>query len=75
MKEDPIVSVAMYQFIVDYKSSHDGNSPTYREIQDGLGVNSLNTVHMYIHGMIDAGLLTIINRKMCVRDGAWTLEG
>ena len=73
-EKSTLVSVAMYEFIVEYKTEHDGNSPTYREILDGMGIYSLNTVHMYIHGMIDAGLLEVIDRKLCVKGGAWNLE-
>jgi len=35
---------AIYQFIVDYKCSHDGNSPTIREIANGCGIPSTSHI-------------------------------
>jgi hypothetical protein len=71
MSAGPKISMVMYEFIVEYKHSHDGNSPTYQEIADGLGVKSLNTIFAYIHGMVDAGILIIKDRKLCTTDGWW----
>ena len=63
--------MVMYEFIIKYKTSHDGNSPTYQEIADGLGIKSLNTIYEYVHGMVNAGMLEFRDRKLCTVDGWW----
>lgn len=44
-------------FVIDYKLSHDGNSPTIREICDGLGDSSLSTsvVNFHLDALARAG--------------------
>ena len=71
MKYDEDIALVIYEFVIKYKRSHDGNSTRYREIMDGLGIKSLNTVHSYIHGMVNAGILTVKDRKLCTTDGWW----
>ena len=39
-----LIAVNLFEFIISYKESHDGNSPTYREMVDGIGVSSTNTI-------------------------------
>ncbi len=47
----------VYEFICKYKDTHDGNSPTYREIARGVGVVSTSTVSHHINKLIEQGRL------------------
>lgn len=69
------IALPLYQFIVEYKQSHDGAAPTYQEIADGIGVGSKSTIHIYIHKMIDIGVLKVVDGKICVVGGHWTYQG
>ena len=67
-----LIPVQIFEYIVSYKEAHDGNTPTYREMRDGVGgVSSLGTIHKYIHKMIDAGLINLVDGKLCLDEGAW----
>lgn len=70
MRPVKMVAVPLFEFIIQYKETHDGNSPTYREMRDGIGV-SIGTIHRYIHRMIGVGLISMVDGKMCLREGTW----
>ena len=74
MDPEPLVVVDLFMFILDYKKSHDGSPPTYREMCEGVGVKSTHTIWVYIQGMIQAGILKVVDRKLCVVDGKWNYE-
>ena len=48
---------AIYEFIVQFKIDHDGNSPTYREIMAAIGISSSSTVAYYLNQLEEAGLI------------------
>lgn len=47
----------VYDFIVAYKKSHDGNSPTFREIMEDCEVLSTSTVVYYLDKLGKRGLI------------------
>lgn len=47
----------LYDFLSRYISEH-GHSPSYEEIREGLGLNSLATVHKHVTNLEKKGLLT-----------------
>ena len=49
----------VYEFIVQYKSDHDGISPNLREITDGVGLASVSTSAQHIRALRRAGLIKI----------------
>jgi SOS-response transcriptional repressor LexA len=69
----------VYDFIVSYKKSHDGNSPTIREIGEACGISSTSVVSYWLHRLESRGLIrrpepTIGNRfatKIEVVGGKW----
>lgn len=65
----------IFDFIVTFKRTHDGNSPTVDEIGQGVGLASKNTVWVHLRnlehkGMIERGRGS---RMISVIGGAWTL--
>lgn len=44
-----------FAFIVDFKTKHDGTSPTLREIGDHIGVGSTSQVTYYLERLEKAG--------------------
>lgn len=47
----------VFNFIVSYKRSHDGNAPTIREIGDACGISSTSVVNYYLHQLVDEELI------------------
>lgn len=74
MKYDQELAIEIYEYILDYKSDHDGCSPTIREICGDLDINSTAIPFHYINRMIERGLLNRIDRKLCVVGGKWRYE-
>lgn len=68
----------IYQFIVHYKTQHDGNSPTIRQIQRACGVNSTSVVVSLLSNLELQGLIrrprngTDKSRNIEVVGGAWS---
>ena len=48
---------AILKYIDDFTVDHDGHSPSYREIQSALGLNSVATVAQHIDNCVEAGFL------------------
>ena len=69
-----LIAVNLFQFIIEYKESHDGNSPTYREMVKGIDVSSTNTIFKYIRAMEKSGLLKVVDGKLCLRGGSWNYD-
>ena len=69
-----LLAVNLFEFIISYKESHDGNSPTYREMVDGIGVHSTNTIFQYIRKMEKYGLIKMVDGKMCLTEGKWSYD-
>jgi hypothetical protein len=49
----------IYNFIVGYKLSHDGNSPSFREIGDACGIASTSMVKRALADLIGNGKLAL----------------
>lgn len=50
-------------FVIEYKKSHNGNSPSYDEIMDACGVSSKSEVKRILGNMEAAGLLKRNGRR------------
>jgi len=57
--------------IMDYKMSHDGNSPTYAELGKLVGLRSKGSIFKRVENLIEAGKLIVVDRKICVPGGVW----
>jgi SOS-response transcriptional repressor LexA len=72
----------IYDFIVSYKQSHDGNSPSFREIKIRCGISSTSMVFYYLNKLERQGLIrrlepefgTRYATKIEVVGGKWTKE-
>jgi len=73
----------VYDFIVDYKRSHDGNSPTFREIMQDCNITSTSMVLYYLKKLEKKGLVRrpeppIGSRyavKIEIVGGEWSFNG
>lgn len=65
----------VYRFILAYKLSHDGNSPTVREIVEGTAYKSTSAVRHALERLQKEGLITtardIRSRMIRVRGSIW----
>lgn len=69
-----LIAVNLFEFIISYKESHDGNTPTYREMCQGIGVSSTNTIFQYIKKMEKEGLILVVDGKLCLPGGKWNYD-
>jgi hypothetical protein len=53
----------VYEFIIEFKSTHDGNSPSVREISDACGISSVSVTCYYLGKLTDAGMIAIEKGK------------
>lgn len=53
---------AVLQFLVEYVLAHGGQSPTYREIGEGVGISSSSVVSSVL-GKLEAEGLVLLARK------------
>ncbi len=49
----------VYAFIIAYKTAHDGNSPTFRQIGDACGITSTSVVNFYLVFLEEQGLVKV----------------
>lgn len=64
----------IFEFIVDYKRAHDGNSPTSREIVEGAGISSTSVVHYHLGALEREGKIRLgdsKSRRIEVVGGEW----
>lgn len=64
-------------FIIQYKLSHDGLSPSLREIGDGVELFSTGVIHQHIEKLIKQGYLAkygqrYTSRSIMVVGAKWT---
>ncbi len=69
----------VFDFIIEYKTSNDGNSPTIREIMRATSCTSTSVVNYYLNRLhYDYGLITRPRenrqRSITVIGGKWTYE-
>lgn len=69
---------AIYDFIVWYKSTYDGNSPSLVEIAEAVELKSKSNVHGHLRTLVDEGLLythediePLTARCIMVTGGEW----
>lgn len=69
---------AVFEFIIAFKKSHDGNSPTVREIAEGCGISSTSVVTYYLGRLEEEGRITRPDLGTAcsieVPGGRWMLE-
>jgi repressor LexA len=65
------------KFIVDFKQSHDGNSPSIREIADKVGLSSSSSVFYYLDRLESAGRIRRNGTRSFIEvtGGRWVYEG
>jgi repressor LexA len=63
----------VFDFIVRYKSEHDGIPPTIREIAEGMGMSSTSTVVYYLTRLAKDGKIQMMAgaRGIMVTGGQW----
>lgn len=52
----------VYEFIKSYIEEHH-YPPTFREIGDGVGLRSTNTVHGHVHRLQELGMISMVEYK------------
>jgi len=69
----------VFEFIVDYKRSHDGCAPSFEEIMDGVeGLSSTSVVSYWLDKLEADERIEMTagqNRSIRVSDGRWEYEG
>jgi predicted MarR family transcription regulator len=72
--------MAVFKFIVGYKMSHDGNSPTIRDIKSEFEISSTSVANYIVRNLCAMGLIYLprghagrtIARGIEVVGGEWT---
>jgi SOS-response transcriptional repressor LexA len=59
------MKLKVLDFIVEYKKTHNGNSPSNREICLGCGIPSTSTVNYYLLELQESGLIILPGKKVC----------
>lgn len=61
----------MYDFIVKYKTEHDGNSPSIRKIMEASGISSSSVVYYHLQIMVGFGMIERHGHSINVIGGQW----
>ena len=72
------VAQRVLDFIIDYKTQHDGNSPTFREIASGCGFHTTSSIRIALNFLQDHGQIYYEERQtraIQVVGGKWIFEG
>lgn len=68
----------IYEFILTFKKSHDGNSPTIREIKEYCDISTTSLVEYYIEQLVEEGRIILSeemgSRRIMVPGGEWNLS-
>lgn len=54
---DQGITGEIYRFIVKYKTDHNGNSPSYRQIAEAMRLPTINCIKGYLRELSRAGLI------------------
>lgn len=54
---------AVYRYIIRYKRQHAGESPTRREIGEGVGLMAVSTVHYHLVTLQREGMIRLTGSK------------
>lgn len=69
----------IFQFIIDYKRKHDGNSPTLREIMEANAISSSSAMRHILKQMEEQGSIIYgqdgDSRSIQVVGGQWNYHG
>lgn len=70
--------MAIYAWIVEYKRTNDGNSPSLDEIMDAFNVSSKSVASYLLKRLENAGLIRLPlgkkqSRSIVVEGGQWTM--
>jgi len=69
----------IFKFIIEYRKSHNGDSPTLREICVGANVSSTSVVAYYLDRFEYYGLVKLNGqlkmRNIHIPNSAWYFEG
>ena len=64
----------LLNFIIEHKRANDGNSPTFGEMSEGMGINRA-TLHKRIRMLERGGYISRTKTKaICLPLGVWTLK-
>jgi SOS-response transcriptional repressor LexA len=63
-------------YLIRFKTNHDGNSPTFRQIMKACGITSTSVVHYYLQRMRVNRLIKIEagHKGIEVIGGKWTYK-
>jgi SOS-response transcriptional repressor LexA len=64
----------VYDFIVEYKTKHEGNSPSFAEIMEGCQLNSTSQVNYYLDQLEIEGRIRRDGVKSIYIGGKWVKE-
>lgn len=68
----------IFQWIVSYKTHHDGNSPSLVELMQGCDISSRSVALYQLHRLHKAGYIRLTDqhrsRSICVVGGEWRLQ-
>lgn len=65
----------LFDYIVAYKESHDGNSPSSRQMADEANICSTSVVHFHLRALESQGKIRVIrgcSRQIVVVGGSWS---
>ena len=65
---------ALFAAIVLYKMAHDGNTPSFRHLQELCSISSKSVVHYRLCRLEDLGFIRRRNSQIEVVGGEWTLR-
>lgn len=70
------IKVKVYDFIVEFKKNHDGNSPSIREIGRAVGITSTSVTNYYLESLAGMEIIKLkkqgSSRMISVSGGSWT---
>lgn len=67
----------IFDFIVQYKTANDGQSPTMREMMGGTDITSTSVITYYLDTLVEYGLILRVDKEsrgIQVVGGKWRLE-
>jgi hypothetical protein len=67
---------SILRYIIEYKRTHDGNSPTRRQIGAACGISSTSVVNYILERLENQGHLTLGEfGAIQVKGGQWQFQG
>jgi hypothetical protein len=68
----------IFRWIIEYKSQHDGNSPSLTEMMSACCISSRSVARYQLRRMQSAGLIRLAGskqaRSICVVGGEWHMS-